>query len=202
MFISFEGIDGTGKSTQIQLLKNYFEEKGKKTCVIRDPGSTNISEKLRDILLDKNNGEMADETEMLIYAAARCQMVNQIILPNLKDKKIILCDRYIDSSIVYQGITRGLGIEKVLNVNKYIMPDITFLIDLSVEESLIRKNKQKELDRIEKEDNSFHKKVRDGYLSLLDIYPKRIKLINGNNNILDINYIIIEKIEQYLKGDD
>lgn len=198
MFISFEGIDGTGKSTQIELLKKSLENKNYQVTLVRDPGSTKIGEKLRDVLLDKNNSEMADETELLIYAAARSQMVHEIILPSLDQGKVVLCDRYIDSSLVYQGITRRLGLDRVLSINKFIMPDFTFLLDLTVEESLKRKNNQKELDRIELENNNFHETVRNGYLSLLDLYPNRIKLINANNNILDINKNIVKYINEYL----
>lgn len=194
MFITFEGIDGTGKSTQIELLKDFFLKQKKDVVLIRDPGTTKIGEQLREILLDKNNNEMDKETELLIYAAARCQMVKEIILPSLEQGKIVLSDRYIDSNIVYQGISRGIGIEKVLSVNNFIMPDITFLFDLSVEESLMRKNKQKELDRMELEKKEFHDKVRSGYLSLINLYPNRIKLINANDHILEINKKIIECI--------
>ena len=143
LFISIEGLDGAGKSTQIQGIREYFEDKNIEPVVFREPGGTRIGEKIRHILLDEKNTEMDDVAEMLLYAASRAQNVAENILPALEDGRVVICDRFIDSSIVYQGYGRELDIEEVYNVNltavRHRLPDITFFLDKAPESSLKRR---------------------------------------------------------------
>lgn len=203
LFITMEGTDGSGKTTQINLLKDYFEEKGYNVVCVRDPGSTSISEKIREIIIDKNNSEMWNVTEALLYAAARAQMVNQIITPALKNGSVVISDRFIDSSYVYQGYARGMGEKTITDINKYavdgITPDITFFLRLSPEEGIERKKKQAELDRMEAQKQSFHKRVYDGYMRLAKNNRKRIKIVDAVDSIDEIHAKITGYIENMLK---
>lgn len=204
MFISFEGTDGAGKSVQIKLFKEYLEQHyDKEIILVRDPGSTPISEKLRDIVLDINNKEMGYRCEALIYAASRAQMVHEIIKPSLEKDKFVLSDRFIDSSIVYQGVSRGLPIEDVYSINSFavenIFPTLTFFLDVDVETSISRKNQMKELDRIEIENSSFHEKVRQGYLEISKKEPKRLKVIDANKTIEEVHKDIVNTFLNYIK---
>lgn len=201
MFITFEGIDFCGKSTQVELLKNYFERKGKSVQVIREPGGTEISEKIRDILLDKKNNKMFMETELLLFSASRAQLVREKIFPFIKQGEIVISDRFHDSSTAYQGFGRGLPIDSVLNVHKLAIgetiPDITFIIDIPVEVAVKRKSEKthQELDRIEVSSNDFFEKVRNGYLTLAK-NEKRFRVIDGTQSIETIHKLIINYIEE------
>lgn len=201
MFITFEGIDFCGKSTQVELLKNYFERKGKSVQVIREPGGTEISEKIRDILLDKKNNKMFMETELLLFSASRAQLVREKINPFLEQGKIVISDRFHDSSTAYQGFGRGLPIDSVLNVHKLAIgetvPDITFIIDIPVEVAVKRKSEKthQELDRIEVSSNDFFEKVRNGYLTIAK-KEKRFRVIDGTQSIKTIHKLIINYIEE------
>lgn len=201
MFITFEGIDFCGKSTQVELLKNYFERKGKSVQVIREPGGTEISEKIRDILLDKKNNKMFMETELLLFSASRAQLVREKINPFLEQGKIVISDRFHDSSTAYQGFGRGLPIDSVLNVHKLAIgetvPDITFIIDIPVEVAVKRKSEKthQELDRIEVSSNDFFEKVRNGYLTISK-KEKRFRVIDGTQSIKTIHKLIINYIEE------
>lgn len=172
LLITFEGTDGCGKTTQIELLKDYLEEQGYDCLVTREPGGTEISEQIRHILLDINNKRMGNVTEMLLYAAARAQLVEEVIQPALLVGRTVLCDRFVDSSAVYQGIGRGLGTDAVYDVNSYalhgVKPDMTFYMELSYEEGLKRKSMENTLDRVESEDDSFHRMVTEGYEKIFD----------------------------------
>ncbi len=198
LFITMEGPDGSGKSTQIALLKQYLEKKGYETVLSREPGGTAISEKIRDVILDRENAEMGYRTEALLYAAARAQLVEEVILPALDAGKAVICDRFVDSSAVYQGIGRSLGIEEVYRINEYairgIMPDVTFLLDLDAAEGLRRKRNQAELDRMESESQAFHEAVAEGYRMLARKYPDRIKRIDGSASIAEIHEQIIREL--------
>lgn len=202
MFITFEGIDFCGKSTQVELLKKYFEDKGKSVQVIREPGGTEISEKIRDILLDKKNNKMFMETELLLFSASRAQLVREKIIPFLQRGEIVISDRFHDSSTAYQGFGRGLPIEFVLSVHKLAIgntiPDLTFIIDIPVEVAVKRKAEKthQELDRIEVSSNDFFAKVRNGYLTLAE-KEKRFKVIDGTQSIETIHSIIINFIEEF-----
>ncbi len=170
-FFVLEGPDGSGKSTQIELLKQYLEEAGYECIVTREPGGTVIGEKIRDIILNPDHKEMSDVTEMLLYAASRAQLMHDVVAPAIESGKIVLSDRFVDSSIVYQGIARGLGIENVAAVNApgigSYRPDRILYLDISEEEGLRRKKEQKKLDRMEQEGIAFHHMVSEGYRRVL-----------------------------------
>jgi dTMP kinase len=190
LFITVEGMDGSGKTTQIKLMEKYLVEKGMTVVLTREPGGTNISEWIRSIILDARNTEMGHITEMLLYASARAQLVAQVIKPALQKGSIVICDRFIDSSYVYQGFGRGIGIKTVENVNRIaldgIEPDITYFFDLKPEIALKRRMAATESDRIENEKMEFHNKVYEGYLKLAEIFPERIRAINSTGTIDDI----------------
>ncbi len=202
--ITFEGTDGAGKTTQINLLKEYLTEKGFDVVLTREPGGTTISEKIREILLDKNNTEMKDKTEVLLYAAARAQHVLEKIIPALNEGKIVISDRFFDSNIAYQGFGRGIGEETVFEINKFalcgIMPDLTFFLDASPKTGLKRKINEKNhtLDRMEKESETFHERVYEGFCTLCDKYPERIKRIDAIDDIESIHKKIIQQTEKIL----
>jgi dTMP kinase len=199
MFITFEGIDFCGKSTQAELLKKYFKNNGQKVILIREPGGTIISEKVREILLDKNNSEMKIETEFLLFSSSRSQLVREIIIPALKENNVVISDRFHDSSTAYQGYGRGLDIDIINQINSFaisnLIPDITFFIDTPVEICLQRRAKKSkiELDRIELSSLSFYQKVRNGYLKIAKS-DSRFRIVNGSLTIEEIHNIIIKEI--------
>ncbi len=203
-FITIEGTDGSGKSTQIELLMDYLRKKGADVIFTREPGGTQISEKIREIILDVDNSEMTGITEALLYAAARSQHVEEKIIPALEAGKIIVCDRFVDSSIAYQGAARGLGAEKIMGINEAalhgIMPDMTLFFDLSPENGILRKKNERALDRLEKEKMDFHEKVYEGYKNLCKKYPERIKPIDADRSIDEVHSEVIEVIDGLLKG--
>lgn len=201
LFIVMEGPDGSGKSTQISMLKSYLEEQGYKTLLTREPGGTLIGEKIRDIILDPDHKEMSDVTEMLLYAASRAQLMDQVIVPALEEGTIVLSDRFVDSSIVYQGIARGLGMDTVANVNAPGIgehrPDMVFFIDISEEEGLRRKKEQKKLDRLEQQSIDFHHMVSEGYRTVLNGRSDVIK-IDGVDTVEEIQRQIRENVAKRL----
>lgn len=202
IFITMEGPDGAGKSTQIDLLKKYLEDKGYNILLTRDPGGNDISEAIRGIILNKDFTEMGYMTELLLYASARAQLVKENIKPALEAGTAVIADRFVDSSAVYQGIGRGLGIDTVYKVNEFalqgIMPDMTILMDLDAEVGLARKKNQAELDRMERESVDFHKKVVAGYRDLADRYPERILKVDASLQVQEIHDIIVANIEKKL----
>ena len=197
-----EGPDGSGKSTQIELLKKYFEDKGIECVITREPGGTRISEAVRGIILNKDYTEMDYITELLLYASARAQLVSEVILPALEEGKCVISDRFVDSSAVYQGIARGLGVETVYEINKYAtrnrFPDKTFLLDLPAEVGIARKKDQKDLDRMELEKLSFHEKVAQGYREMADRDSERIVRIDATKSVEEIHEIIISEVSKYV----
>ncbi len=201
LLISLEGPDGCGKSTQIAYIKEFLEETGYEVILCREPGGTKISEQIREVILDKDNREMDDVTEMLLYAAARAQLVSEVIKPALEAGKIVICDRFVDSSAVYQGIARGLGIDTVYQVNSYALhgltPDVTFLLDLPAEEGIRRKDKQHALDRMELETLSFHEQVAEGYRTLAK-GQERIILVDAMQQKEQIRDILLQKLRTLL----
>ena len=203
LFITLEGTDGSGKTTQINRLKEYFSERGYRVVCTREPGGTPIGEKIREIIIDKNNSEMANITEALLYAAARAQLVNEVIEPVLKDGGVVISDRFLDSSLVYQGFARGMGENFIKNINRAgvtsLEPDITFLLKLKPEDSIARKSKQAELDRLEAEKANFHQRVFDGYISLARRNKERIKIIDALKTEEDIHNEILNHIESFMK---
>lgn len=200
IFITMEGPDGSGKTTQIDLLKKYLESKGYNIVIAREPGGTEISEAIRRIILNPEYKEMGHMTELLLYAAARAQLVNQVIKPALTEGKAVICDRFVESSAVYQGIGRGLGVDTVYEVNNYalgdVKPRLTIFMDLDAEDGIRRKKKQAELDRMEQEDMSFHKRVVDGYRQLAKLYPERIVPVNATLPIDVIHSMIVDEVER------
>lgn len=202
IFISMEGPDGAGKSTQIALLKDYLSTKGYDIIITREPGGTSISEKIRNIILDKNHKEMADNTELLLYTAARAQLVEEVIKPALSSGKAVISDRFVDSAAVYQGIARNMGIDEVYAVNEYalqgLMPDVTIMLLLSAEEGIRRKKCQAVLDRMEAEGLEFHRKVVDGYRILAERFPERIASIDATKDVQTIHKEMIAIIEDKL----
>ena len=199
MFITFEGIDFCGKSTQVELLQNYLIKKSKNVLLIREPGGTEISEKIRDILLDKKNYIMAMESEILLFSASRAQLVREKIRPFLEQGYYVISDRFHDSTTAYQGYGRGIPIESVMHINsvaiEHTIPDLTFFIDIPVSESVNRKKLRhpNELDRIEISHDHFYEKVREGYLQIAQ-QEKRFRVINGTLNIDEIHNIIINEL--------
>lgn len=204
MFITFEGIDGSGKSTQANFLKNQLQNDGYDVILLREPGGTIISEKIRDLVLNHRASSVSPLTEALLIASSRYQLVNEIILPALKKNTIVICDRYIDSTIAYQGYGRGINISWLNEINKYSLmnanPKLTYLFDLKVEDSMLRiKNKNK--DRIELEGKDFLSKVRNGYLKLAK-NSKRFILLNAMDSPEKLknkvyNYYLNKKNENF-----
>ena len=200
IFISIEGPDGSGKSTQIENIKQFFKDKKQDIVFTREPGGTAIGERIRAIILDNNCSEMDYMTEAMLYAAARAQHVSQVIKPALAEGKTVICDRFVDSSIAYQGYGRRLG-EAVAVINSYAvagcMPDVTFLmkIDPSVGQNRIRADQQ---DRLESEKEAFHDEVFRGYLKLEEENPGRIVGIDASRSIDEIKRDIYSKLEEVL----
>lgn len=195
IFITIEGMDGSGKTTQINKLKAFFEDKGQHVVLTREPGGTRISEAVREIILDIEYKEMASETEALLYAAARAQHVREHIVPNLEAGNIVICDRFVDSSIVYQGHARSLGFEAIKKINDFatggLQPDITFFLDLEHQAGMDRKKNQQELDRLEAEKEQFHQMVREGYHRLLKMYCSRIIPVDAGQSIEEVHQAIL-----------
>ena len=202
LFIVMEGPDGSGKTTQINLLKEYLEEAGYECLITREPGGTVIGEEIRQLILNPEHKEMSRVTEMHLYAASRAQIVHEVIGPALEEGKIVISDRFVDSSIVYQGIARKLGISTVSAVNApgigIYRPDGIFFIDLSEAEGLRRKKEQKNLDRMEQEGIDFHHMVSEGYRKVLSGRPEVMK-IDGGRSIDTIQKKIRNHVDELLK---
>lgn len=183
MFITFEGGEGSGKTSVIKAVSNLLTEKNIPHITTREPGGSIIAEKIRDILLDNEHTNLSAKTEALLFAASRTQHLDEVILKALNDDKVVLCDRYIDSSLAYQGYARGLGMEDVLRVNHFAakeLPNYTIFIDVDPNLGLKRANDRGELNRLDLETLEFHEKVREGYLKLAKIYKERYIIIDGN----------------------
>lgn len=187
LFITFEGADGCGKTTQIELLKKYLQEKNREVVTTLEPGGSDIGKSLRKILLHYD-GYVSDVCEMFLYLADRAQHIETVVLKNVNENKIVLCDRHIDSTVAYQGYARGGNIGQIDLLNniatKNIKPDLTFVFD--VDSLTAQKRLGETKDRLEKEGLEFHKKVRNGYLELAKKYPQRIKVINANLSIEEV----------------
>ena len=200
LFITFEGGDGSGKSTQIEKLKDYLEGKGFHVVLTREPGRTKISEDIREIILDSRNTEMSDMTETLLYAAARAQLVEQVIRPAVERGDMVICDRFVDSSMAYQAYGRGLG-DIVWDINKNAvgdcMPDLTILLRLDPEAGMGRISGRKQ-DRIELSSSDFHRRVYEGYLALEKRFPDRIKGIDASRGIEEISEEIINIVQDLI----
>lgn len=202
-FITFEGPEGSGKSTHIKLLAPYLKEKGYKVELFREPGGTRIGEQIRQILLDPELNNMSRFCELCLYLAARVQLVEEKIVPLLKEGKVILCDRFNDATLAYQGYASGISVEFIRNVEKILfsktVADLTILLDIDVETGLKRTLKNRLPDRLERKDITYHKKVRQGYLDLAKKYPERIKVISSKSSIETVQNKIRTLIEDAIK---
>ena len=207
MFITFEGIDGCGKSTQAELLTNYLEKIGYDVVNIFDPGYTKIGNEIRDILLDLKSNKMHPHTELLLYSAARSQLVSEIIAPALNENKIVISDRFFDSTTAYQGYGRDISLDLINELNligsHHLTPDITFIVNTNLENANNRLGNKKDIDRMESENLKFKNKVLLGYIEIVKKNPERCFLIEGNNSINEIHRrikeITIKKLDEFKK---
>lgn len=199
LFITLEGGDGAGKSTQIRNIERFFTEKGLVVVHTREPGGTAIGEKLRAILLDNHNTEMSAVTEMLIYAAARAQHVRELVIPALERGEIVICDRFVDSSVAYQAYGRELG-DMVAEVNSHatggLRPDITFWLDIDPAAGRARASRAGELDRLELEKLDFHYRVYEGYRRIAEKEPDRVRRIDASESVENICASIYACLEE------
>lgn len=199
MFITFEGPDGSGKSTIIQKVYDYLIENNYDVIKTREPGGSPIAEKIRNLILDTENIKMGYRTEALLYAASRAQHVEETILPALNENKIVLCDRFLISSLAYQGVGRGLGIENVRNINEFaingVFPDFVLFFDVDPITTLKRKSSLDTADRLEKEGNNFHERVYNGYKEILNS-EKNIEIIDATQSVEDVFSQCIEVLKR------
>ena len=197
LFITFEGADGCGKTTQIELLDKYLKEKGKETLLTREPGAKGLGIKLREILLNYD-GEVSPQCESFLFLADRAQHIDCIIKPAIKEGKIILCDRHTDSTVAYQGYGRGLDLDQINMLNNIatggLKPDLTIVFDVDIETSMKRVGKEK--DRMESAGAEFFNKVRQGYLEIAKQEPNRVKVINSSDTIENIHKQVVELVEK------
>lgn len=202
LFITFEGCDGCGKSTQARLLKEELEKRGFSCVLTREPGGGKISEAIRAIILDGKNAEMTDECEALLYAAARAQHLRDTVEPALQAGKVVLCDRYVDSSFAYQATARGLGDEFVAKINAFALekylPDLTFFVDLTAEDAFLRKHGADENDRLEQAGLAFHQKVYRGFVRRAQAEKERFVVLDGKKSIAALKGEILAKVTEKL----
>ena len=204
LFITIEGPDGAGKTSVLEELYPRLQLEAKRDIVkTREPGGVKIAEKIRRIILDPKNSEMDERTEALLYAAARRQHLIQVILPALNEGKIVICDRFVDSSLVYQGVARNIGIDEVYQINLFaigdVFPDTTIFFDIPYEIGLERINKnQRDTDRLDLESNDFHKKVYEGYMTICEKYADRITKIDASKSIDEVASQVIDIIKKII----
>ncbi len=200
LFITFEGCEGVGKSRQIKLLEEYLKEHNVPYFLTREPGGTSVSEQIRNVILDGKNTEMTDECEALLYAASRVQLLKEVIKPKLDEGLLVICDRYVDSSLAYQGYARGLGTEFIERINSYALknftPDYTVFLDLDPERAFKRKGGADGKDRLEQSGLSFHKKVYEGYRALAKENPERIIVIDASGEKAETHAKIIAALKE------
>nr|WP_230872776.1 MULTISPECIES: dTMP kinase [Exiguobacterium] len=205
MFITVEGPDGSGKSTQLQLLVENLKQKGYDIVVTREPGGTTVGNQIREVLLSPDHHEMTPRVEMMLYAASRAQNVEQVIRPALERGAIVLCDRFIDASIAYQGYGLQYDLDQIRSLNEWatngLTPDLTFLFDLNPERASARMKDRGQLDRIESRDQAFHERVYAGFQTLLKQYPERIVRIDADQSIECIQDEVLDyTIERLQQG--
>ena len=205
MFITFEGIEGSGKTTQLKYIKTHFEHRGQECIVTREPGGTEIGKKIRSILLDPASKNICPVSELFLYLADRAQHVKELVLPALAAGKTVLCDRFFDATVVYQGYARGLDVKQILKLHELVLeglkPDVTILLDLPADIGLSRawaqidNGKRDDVEsRFEKENLTFHKKVRAGYLELARLEPQRFRIIDATRDENKVRRDIIDVI--------
>jgi dTMP kinase len=202
--ITFEGIDYSGKTTQAKKLFNYLKRKGRKVVFLREPGGEKVSESIRQVLLSSRNVGMSPLSELLLYMASRAQLVSKVILPALKQGKIVICDRFYDSSLAYQGYGRGLDKKMIEYLNRISVsntkPDLTILIDIPIKIFVQRmRENDKKKDRIEKEKIDFYRRVREGYLKIAQKEKRRFRIIDGSNKIEEVWEEVKSSIDVFLK---
>ncbi len=204
LFITMEGPDGSGKTLQMDLLQNYLLEQGYDVLRTREPGGPPVAEKIRELLLDPENKAMCARAEALLYAASRAQHVEETVKPALEAGKIVLCDRFTDSSLVYQGMGRGLGVEEVAALSRFatdsLEPDVTVLLQIDAAEGIRRKQKQTsgKLDRMEMEKAEFHRRVHDGFDRLAELFPDRIRTVNAIGTPEEVHLRVREAVRPFL----
>jgi len=209
LLITLEGGEGGGKTTQIVRLKNRLQKAGKDVVVLREPGGTVISEQIREVVLSSKNTGISFTTEVLLFQAARAQIYREIVLPSLKAGKVVIMDRSRDSSVVYQGMVRGFGVELIEQLNdistKHTYPDLTFLLDVAVETGLKRRQDSGEVNRLDMEAKAFHEQVRQAYLKLAKLDQKkhsqkaRWVIIDATPNLEEVELALWEKVELFLQ---
>ncbi|MDN4495405.1 dTMP kinase [Ureibacillus aquaedulcis] len=206
LFITFEGPEGAGKTTILNKIAERLQEEGIDVLATREPGGIEIAEKIREVILNPENTAMDERTEALLYAAARSQHFFEKVEPAMKQGKLVLCDRFIDSSLAYQGYARGIGMDEVLSINEFAigkqLPDLTILFDLDPAVGLARihSHNERELNRLDVESLSFHEKVREGYHEVVKRYPDRIKIVNADQSVEkvveDVWRLIVQSLEE------
>ncbi len=203
-FFSVEGCEGAGKSSQIIRLSQYLMSRGYEVITTREPGGIAIAEQIRSVILDRKNTEMDGRTEALLYAAARRQHYVEKIAPSIEEGHIIICDRFIDSSLAYQGYARGLGVDEVLLINEFainkVFPDLTIYLDVDPELGLsrIHEHEDREINRLDLESLAFHQKVREGYLQLVERFPNRIVMVNANDDMDEVFSKVKQVMDKFL----
>jgi len=204
-FITFEGTDGSGKTSVIKEVERYLKINGYNVVTTREPGGVSISEQVRGVIHDVHNTEMDPICEALLYAASRRQHLVQKVLPLLKEGTVVICDRYIDSSLAYQGYARGIGVDKVKAINEYAIdgkyPDLTIFLDVSPEigiERIMKNQNTHEVNRMDKESIDFHTRTHEGYVELTKLFPDRIKRVNGERSIKEVAQDCYQLIKQIL----
>ena len=197
MFIAFEGVDGAGKSTQVRLLGEHLERGGREVVFCREPGGTGLGEELRRILLDPGSGDLQPEVEVLLFMAARAQLCNKVIRPELESGKVVISDRFLWSSVVYQGVVGGLGVEEVLSIGRVatrgLLPDLTFLVDLDPAAS---HSGLDDGDRMESRGIEFQRRVREGFLALAEEFKDKFILIDGGASIEQVHQQVLDALPQ------
>ena len=197
MFVAFEGVDGAGKSTQVRLLGEHLERSGREVVICREPGGTSLGEELRRILLDPGSGDLQPEVEVLLFMAARAQLCNKVIRPELEAGKVVISDRFLWSSVVYQGVVGGLGVEEVLAIGRVatrgLLPDLTFLVDLDPAAS---HSGLDDGDRMESRGIEFQRRVREGFLALAEEFKDSFILIDGGASIEQVHQQVLDALPQ------
>lgn len=204
IFITFEGPDGAGKTTQVQAFVNRVKEMGYDVLMTREPGGTAISDKIRGLILDPSHIEMNDSTEALLYAASRAQHVKELVLPALTQGKVVICDRFVDASIAYQGFGLGLPVHTIKQINDFatggLVPDRTYLLDIPVAVGKSRLQARTGLDRIEQKPANYHERVRDGFLQIASDYPERIHMVDANRDMDSIAADILTDFTEWINS--
>ena len=205
MFITFEGPDGSGKTTQISLLADFLREQGYPVRTTREPGGTSIGDQIRDCLHDVRNIGMTAATEILLYSASRAQLVREVIRPALEAGAIVICDRFADSTMAYQGYGRGLSLDDLAYITGFatgdLQPDLTFLLDLDVEAGIGRRTSGgDEMNRMDLQKSSFHRRVRDGYLEMVASQPQRWVVVDADRAVDDVQAAIRDEVRKRVFG--